>query len=95
MAVKCADLTKYTWEVEGESITVGGCVHSMAWDPLGQRLAVVFKGAVDFYLRILISSCISVYSKKKRLNGIWAELLKPMLVSCFGKLMCRRPSRDC
>ena len=44
LAVRCADLTPHTWEVEGESVKVGGVVRSMAWDPLGERLAVIFKG---------------------------------------------------
>lgn len=44
LAVRCADLTSYTWELDDESVTLGGCVRSMAWDPLGERLAVIFKG---------------------------------------------------
>ena len=44
LAVKCADLAPHTWEMEQESVTVGGFVRSMAWDPLGERLAVIFKG---------------------------------------------------
>lgn len=44
LAVRCADLTSYSWELDEELVTVGGCVRSMAWDPLGERLAVIFKG---------------------------------------------------
>jgi len=44
LAVRCADLTSYSWELDEESVAVGGCVRSMAWDPLGERLAVIFKG---------------------------------------------------
>ena len=44
LAIRCADLTSYTWEVDTESVTLGGCVHSMAWDSFGERLAVIFKG---------------------------------------------------
>ena len=50
LAVRCADLTPHTWEVEGESVKVGGLVRSMAWDPLGERLAVIFKGTVCVYI---------------------------------------------
>jgi len=46
LAVRCADLTPHTWEVEEESVMIGGFVRSMAWDPLGERLAVIFKGTV-------------------------------------------------
>ena len=44
LAVKCADLTPHTWEMKDESVNIGGFVQSMAWDPLGERLAVIFKG---------------------------------------------------
>ena len=44
LAVRCADLTAHTWEEDDESVTLGGCVCSMAWDPFGERLAVIFKG---------------------------------------------------
>lgn len=44
LAVRCADLASYSWELDEQSVTVGGCVCSMAWDPLGERLAVIFKG---------------------------------------------------
>lgn len=44
LAVKCADLAPHTWEMEQGSVTIGGFVRSMAWDPLGERLAVIFKG---------------------------------------------------
>ncbi|XP_074623244.1 aladin-like [Acropora palmata] len=47
LAVKCADLAPHTWEMEQESVTVGGFVRSMAWDPLGERLAVIFKGETE------------------------------------------------
>jgi len=43
LAVRCADLTSYSWELDEELVTVGGCVRSMAWDPVGERLAVIFK----------------------------------------------------
>ena len=44
LAVRCADLTPHTWDMEDESVMIGGFVRSMAWDPLGERLAVIFKG---------------------------------------------------
>lgn len=44
LAVRCTDLTPHTWEIDDESVTTGGFVCSMAWDPLGERLAVIFKG---------------------------------------------------
>ena len=44
LAVRCADLASYSWDLDEESVAVGGCVRSMAWDPLGERLAVIFKG---------------------------------------------------
>ena len=44
LAVRCTDLTPHTWEIDDESVTTGGFVRSMAWDPLGERLAVIFKG---------------------------------------------------
>ena len=44
LAVRCTDLAPHTWEIDDESVTTGGCVRSMAWDPLGERLAVIFKG---------------------------------------------------
>lgn len=44
LAVRCADLMPHTWENTDGSVTLGGCVRSMAWDPFGERLAVIFKG---------------------------------------------------
>ena len=44
LAVRCADLMPHTWEETDGSVTLGGCVRSMAWDPFGERLAVIFKG---------------------------------------------------
>ena len=44
LAVRCADLAPHTWEADEASMTTGGFVRSMAWDPLGERLAVIFKG---------------------------------------------------
>lgn len=44
LAVRCADLMPHTWEDTDGSVTLGGCVRSMAWDPFGERLAVIFKG---------------------------------------------------
>lgn len=43
LAVRCADLTPHTWEDADGSVTLGGCVRSMAWDPFGERLAIIFK----------------------------------------------------
>ncbi|CAH3154561.1 unnamed protein product [Pocillopora meandrina] len=43
LAVRCADLMPHTWEDTDGSVTLGGCVRSMAWDPFGERLAVIFK----------------------------------------------------
>ncbi|RMX58852.1 hypothetical protein pdam_00014484 [Pocillopora damicornis] len=43
LAVRCADLMPHTWENTDGSVTLGGCVRSMAWDPFGERLAVIFK----------------------------------------------------
>ena len=44
LAVRCTDLTPHMWEIDDESVTTGGFVRSMAWDPSGERLAVIFKG---------------------------------------------------
>ena len=44
LAVRCTDLMPHTWEDTDGSVTLGGCVRSMAWDPFGERLAVIFKG---------------------------------------------------
>lgn len=44
MAVKAANLTPHCFNDGGDSVTVGGVVKSMAWDPLGERLAVIFEG---------------------------------------------------
>ena len=43
MAVKAANLTPHCFN-DDDSVTVGGVVKSMAWDPLGERLAVIFEG---------------------------------------------------
>lgn len=58
LAVKCADLAPYTWEMEEESVTVGGFVQSMAWDPLGERLAVILKGIGTYFsLFLFLTFC--------------------------------------
>ena len=46
LAVRCTDLTPHTWDMDDESVNIGGFVRSMAWDPLGERLAIIFKGTV-------------------------------------------------
>lgn len=46
IAIKCANLTPH-FGFE-DSLAVGGVVRSMAWDPLGERLAVIFEGTVLF-----------------------------------------------
>ncbi|XP_046847246.1 aladin-like isoform X2 [Xenia sp. Carnegie-2017] len=43
MAVECADLTEYSWEVNDTIVRVGGFVSSMTWDPTGERLALLLK----------------------------------------------------
>eukprot|EP00731_Ephydatia_muelleri_P007900 Em0004g238a len=42
VAIKCADLSPCIHSVDGEDIHVGGCVHSLAWDQSGERMAVIF-----------------------------------------------------
>ncbi|XP_031566795.1 aladin-like isoform X2 [Actinia tenebrosa] len=43
MAVKAANLSPHCFNNGDDSVTVGGVVKSMAWDPLGERLAVIFE----------------------------------------------------
>ncbi|XP_048579838.1 aladin isoform X2 [Nematostella vectensis] len=43
VAVKCANLERHSWDLPTGTITVGGLVHTMAWDPTGERLAVIFE----------------------------------------------------
>ena len=50
LAVRCADLAPHTWETDEGSVRVGGFVRSMAWDPLGERLAIIFKGITIVWL---------------------------------------------
>ncbi|KAJ7375824.1 hypothetical protein OS493_038610 [Desmophyllum pertusum] len=56
LAVKCADLTTHRWELDEESVTIGGCVRSVAWDPFGERLAVIFKGTTEMYNALLLTT---------------------------------------
>lgn len=42
VAIKCADLSPCVHSVDGEDVHVGGCVHSLAWDPSGERMAIIF-----------------------------------------------------
>ncbi|XP_064408544.1 aladin isoform X1 [Latimeria chalumnae] len=42
-----ADLSDATFEVGDKEVRIGGEVQSMAWDPSGERLAVLLKGAPD------------------------------------------------
>ena len=58
LAVRCTDLTSHSWERDDESVTTGGCVRSMAWDPLGERLAVIFQGNEDANLDV---ECVKSY----------------------------------
>ncbi|XP_070565032.1 aladin-like [Ptychodera flava] len=46
-AVKCADLSEIIIEQDGDAISVGGEIQDMAWDPTGERLAVIFTGKQD------------------------------------------------
>ncbi|XP_069087059.1 aladin isoform X1 [Pleurodeles waltl] len=39
-----ADLSETIFETNGGELRVGGEVHSMSWDPTGERLAVIIKG---------------------------------------------------
>ncbi|XP_066302659.1 aladin-like [Branchiostoma lanceolatum] len=41
-AVVCVDVSQVAVEVGEEVLNVGGSVHSMVWDPRGERLAVIF-----------------------------------------------------
>ncbi|XP_069762231.1 aladin isoform X2 [Narcine bancroftii] len=43
-ATICADLSRATFGDAGDSISVGGEVQSMVWDPSGERLAVLLRG---------------------------------------------------
>ncbi|KAK3736148.1 hypothetical protein QZH41_015540 [Actinostola sp. cb2023] len=45
IAVKCANLTPHTFDVD-EPLALGGVAKSMAWDPLGERLAIIFEDDV-------------------------------------------------
>ena len=62
LAVRCTDLTPHTWEIDDESVTTGGFVRSMVWDPLGERLAVIFQGNQDVNLDV---ECVKSYSVLK------------------------------
>ncbi|XP_029450944.1 aladin isoform X2 [Rhinatrema bivittatum] len=42
-ATVVADLSETTFEMEDKTVRIGGEVHSMCWDPSGERLAVVIK----------------------------------------------------
>lgn len=41
VAIKCFDFAEYFWE--NEEVKVGGVLQSMAWDPTGNRLAMIFR----------------------------------------------------
>ncbi|XP_065053268.1 aladin-like [Rhopilema esculentum] len=43
VAVKCLDFSACTWETDTGDVSIGGTLQSMAWDPTGSRLAIVFK----------------------------------------------------
>lgn len=43
IAVKCANLIPHGF---GDDLILGGVVRSMAWDPLGERLAIIFEGKI-------------------------------------------------
>ncbi|XP_022099900.1 aladin-like isoform X2 [Acanthaster planci] len=42
-AVQCADMSKVMLQCRTEETSVGGLIQDMAWDPTGERLAVLFK----------------------------------------------------
>ncbi|XP_033639313.1 aladin-like [Asterias rubens] len=42
-AVTCADLSEVTVDCDQQQISVGGLIQDLAWDPNGERLAVLFK----------------------------------------------------
>ncbi|CAH2224751.1 aladin isoform X2 [Pelobates cultripes] len=43
-ATVVADVSETIFETESGDIRIGGEIHSMAWDPSGERLAVILKG---------------------------------------------------
>ncbi|XP_006825420.1 aladin-like [Saccoglossus kowalevskii] len=43
-AVNCVNLAEITMETEDEEICIGGSIQDMAWDPTGERLAILFSG---------------------------------------------------
>lgn len=71
LAVRCTDLTPHTWEIDDESVTTGGFVRSMAWDPLGERLAVIFKGKHAMW------KCVKSYrvlKSRKQYFQVWNKI---------------------
>ncbi|XP_038044503.1 aladin-like isoform X2 [Patiria miniata] len=42
-AVQCADMSKIMLQCHGQDTSAGGVIQDMAWDPTGERLAVLFK----------------------------------------------------
>lgn len=46
-AVPLVDLSEVLYETGEETLLVGGIVQDMAWDPTGERLAVIFKPTGD------------------------------------------------
>lgn len=46
-AVKCGDVSTVTFDVDDEEVRVGGLIQDMAWDPRGERLAVLFQKTSD------------------------------------------------
>ncbi|XP_077978490.1 aladin-like [Glandiceps talaboti] len=47
IAVKCIDLSEVCLELGDQDASVGGNIQDMAWDPTGERLAVIFTGNKD------------------------------------------------
>uniref|UniRef100_A0A8C5PBG8 Aladin WD repeat nucleoporin n=1 Tax=Leptobrachium leishanense TaxID=445787 RepID=A0A8C5PBG8_9ANUR len=43
-AMMVADVSETTFETENGEISIGGEIHSIAWDPSGERLAVIITG---------------------------------------------------
>eukprot|EP00794_Sanderia_malayensis_P003209 gene3209-3685_t len=48
LAVKCFDFSEFTWNTElGDSVSAGGIVQFLAWDPTGSRIAATFRDAKE------------------------------------------------
>ncbi|XP_028402872.1 aladin-like isoform X2 [Dendronephthya gigantea] len=64
MAVKCADLSEHSWEVNGKTVSIGGYVSNMAWDPNGERLALILKddtGKTQDYIPVFKTNLENIF----------------------------------